>query len=188
MRCDFEDCILCSVYQALFQGMTLMMQPLNIWSFTLALQAYTRNFPLPQLDSSAFTFRSCLPSGWTVLLFSGVTTVISERVFLDHNNFWPTFLSNFFFLILSILIITSCCCCYSSDIAGQPIHPWESCESSLCFLWPSAPLSLITYNFFAFGAQIENLTCYPFLRIQNFLLLINLTCPNLLLLCLHCSS
>ncbi|OAY48125.1 hypothetical protein MANES_06G133200v8 [Manihot esculenta] len=58
-------------------------------------KAYTRNFPLPQLDSSAFTFRSCLPSGWTVLLFSGVTTVISERVFLDHNNFWPTFLVHF---------------------------------------------------------------------------------------------
>lgn len=95
MRYDFEDCILCSVYQALFQGMTLMMQPLNIWSFTLTLQAYTRNFPLPQLDSSAFTFRSCLPSGWTVLLFSGVTTLISERVFLDHNNFWPTFLVHF---------------------------------------------------------------------------------------------
>ncbi|XP_021687058.1 uncharacterized protein LOC110669636 isoform X3 [Hevea brasiliensis] len=46
-------------------------------------------------DSSAFTFRGCLPSGWTVLLFSGATTLISERVFLDHKNFWPTFLVHF---------------------------------------------------------------------------------------------
>ncbi|KAJ7010973.1 lipid transporter [Populus alba x Populus x berolinensis] len=46
-------------------------------------------------DSSAFSFTSCLPSGWTVLLFSGVITLISEKLFLDHENFWPTFLIHF---------------------------------------------------------------------------------------------
>ncbi|KAG5538297.1 hypothetical protein RHGRI_019032 [Rhododendron griersonianum] len=44
------------------------------------------------LDSALFSFRSCLPSGWTVLLFSGITTLVSEKLFLDHQNFWPSFL------------------------------------------------------------------------------------------------
>ncbi|PON53141.1 RFT [Trema orientale] len=42
-------------------------------------------------DSPSFSFYKCLPSGWTVLLFSGITTFISERVFLDRENFWQTF-------------------------------------------------------------------------------------------------
>ncbi|KAJ4708767.1 Protein RFT1-like [Melia azedarach] len=46
-------------------------------------------------DSSSFSFCSCLPSGWTILLFSGLTTLISERIFLDRQNFWPTFLIHF---------------------------------------------------------------------------------------------
>ncbi|KAH7557395.1 hypothetical protein JRO89_XS11G0142500 [Xanthoceras sorbifolium] len=46
-------------------------------------------------DSFSFSFRSCLPSGWTILLFSGVITLISERIFLDRENFWPTFLIHF---------------------------------------------------------------------------------------------
>ncbi|KAI8564568.1 hypothetical protein RHMOL_Rhmol03G0190900 [Rhododendron molle] len=43
-------------------------------------------------DSASFSFRSCLPSGWAVLLFSGITTLVSEKLFLDHQNFWPSFL------------------------------------------------------------------------------------------------
>ncbi|KAF4364917.1 hypothetical protein F8388_020631 [Cannabis sativa] len=33
----------------------------------------------------------CLPSGWTVLFFSGLITLASERIFLDRENFWQTF-------------------------------------------------------------------------------------------------
>ncbi|XP_058205416.1 uncharacterized protein LOC131319256 isoform X2 [Rhododendron vialii] len=43
-------------------------------------------------DSASFSFRSCLPSGWAVLMFSGITTLVSEKLFLDHQNFWPSFL------------------------------------------------------------------------------------------------
>ncbi|CAK9139933.1 unnamed protein product [Ilex paraguariensis] len=46
-------------------------------------------------DSSSFSFRSCLPSGWTFLLFSAVATLISEKIFLDQDNFWPTFFIHF---------------------------------------------------------------------------------------------
>ncbi|CAL5364182.1 unnamed protein product [Camellia sinensis] len=46
-------------------------------------------------DSASFSFRSCLPSGWMVLLFSSITTLISEKIFLDRQNFWPTFLIHF---------------------------------------------------------------------------------------------
>ncbi|KAM6598413.1 hypothetical protein CsatA_018022 [Cannabis sativa] len=42
-------------------------------------------------DSSAFSFYKCLPSGWTVLFFSGLITLASERIFLDKENFWQTF-------------------------------------------------------------------------------------------------
>ncbi|KAK2975810.1 hypothetical protein RJ640_022827 [Escallonia rubra] len=46
-------------------------------------------------DSSSFSFHSCLPSGWTVLLFSGLATLVSEKIFLDRDNFWPTFSLHF---------------------------------------------------------------------------------------------
>ncbi|XP_052174272.1 uncharacterized protein LOC127789330 isoform X2 [Diospyros lotus] len=46
-------------------------------------------------DSAPFSFLSCLPSGWAVLLFSGIATRISEKIFLDQLNFWPTFLIHF---------------------------------------------------------------------------------------------
>lgn len=57
----------------------------------------------------SFAFRLCLPSGWPVLLFSGMITLISERIFLDRLNFWPTFFIHFvigliFFIISSIVI------------------------------------------------------------------------------------
>ncbi|XP_073111797.1 uncharacterized protein [Elaeis guineensis] len=41
-------------------------------------------------ESSSFSFYRCLPSGWTILLLSGATTLISERTFLDKENFWQT--------------------------------------------------------------------------------------------------
>lgn len=47
--------------------------------------------------TSSFSFRSCLPSGSAILLISGLITLISEKVFLDHENFWPTFLIHFSF-------------------------------------------------------------------------------------------
>ncbi|WCJ36457.1 lipid transporters [Euphorbia peplus] len=46
-------------------------------------------------DSSAFSFCSCLPLGWPILLFAGVITLISEKIFLDRENFWPSFLVHF---------------------------------------------------------------------------------------------
>ncbi|KAG5538300.1 hypothetical protein RHGRI_019032 [Rhododendron griersonianum] len=55
------------------------------------IQTWFIGFTFPQ-DSALFSFRSCLPSGWTVLLFSGITTLVSEKLFLDHQNFWPSFL------------------------------------------------------------------------------------------------
>ena len=46
-------------------------------------------------DSSSFSFYKCLPEGWKVLLFSGITTIISERIFLDREKFWATFVVHF---------------------------------------------------------------------------------------------
>ncbi|ESQ40699.1 hypothetical protein EUTSA_v10013248mg [Eutrema salsugineum] len=44
-----------------------------------------------QVDSSSFSFRKCFPSGWKILILSGIITLISERTILDHKNFWATF-------------------------------------------------------------------------------------------------
>ncbi|KAK3125020.1 hypothetical protein QOZ80_7BG0598920 [Eleusine coracana subsp. coracana] len=38
----------------------------------------------------SFSFRHCLPSGWGILLISGVTTAFSERVFLNRKRFMQT--------------------------------------------------------------------------------------------------
>lgn len=46
-------------------------------------------------DSLSFPFHSCLPGGWTILLFSSAATLVSEKVFLDRDNFWPTFCIHF---------------------------------------------------------------------------------------------
>ncbi|KDP22441.1 hypothetical protein JCGZ_26272 [Jatropha curcas] len=56
---------------------------------------YSAVFIKHYFKGSSFSFRSCLPSGWIILLFSGVTTLISEKIFLDRENFWPTFLVHF---------------------------------------------------------------------------------------------
>ncbi|BAT91328.1 hypothetical protein VIGAN_06264800, partial [Vigna angularis var. angularis] len=45
--------------------------------------------------SSSFSFYECLPSGWIILLLSGIITLISENVFLDRDNFWPSFMVHF---------------------------------------------------------------------------------------------
>ncbi|XP_039064808.1 protein RFT1 homolog isoform X2 [Hibiscus syriacus] len=60
-------------------------------------------------EFSSFSFSSCLPSGWTILLLSGVATLISEKVFLDRENFWTSFLVHFcigftFFCISAFVI------------------------------------------------------------------------------------
>ncbi|KAG2714176.1 hypothetical protein I3760_03G013800 [Carya illinoinensis] len=67
-------------------------------------------------DSSSFSFSSCLPSGWTVLLFSGVVTLISEKIFLDRENFWTTFLVHFF--------IGFACFCMSSFVIYRREKPF----------------------------------------------------------------
>lgn len=45
--------------------------------------------------SSSFSFRNCLPSGWMVLLFSGAVTLLSEKIFLNRDNFLITSLLHF---------------------------------------------------------------------------------------------
>lgn len=45
--------------------------------------------------SHSFSFLSCLPAGWTFLLYAGVVTFVSEKVFLDRAKFWPTFFVHF---------------------------------------------------------------------------------------------
>ncbi|GAA0185064.1 hypothetical protein LIER_32352 [Lithospermum erythrorhizon] len=45
--------------------------------------------------SHSFSFHSCLPAGWTFLLYAGIVTFVSEKVFLDRNKFWPTFFVHF---------------------------------------------------------------------------------------------
>lgn len=67
---------------------------LQVWSLILISCHIFCLFPSWQ-DSSTFSFYKCLPSGWIALLFSGVTTLISERIFLDRENFWPTFFIHF---------------------------------------------------------------------------------------------
>ncbi|ONM23674.1 lipid transporters [Zea mays] len=38
----------------------------------------------------SFSFRRCVPAGWGILLISGLTTVFSERVFLNKTRFKQT--------------------------------------------------------------------------------------------------
>ncbi|KAI4332675.1 hypothetical protein L6164_017565 [Bauhinia variegata] len=54
--------------------------------------------------SSSFSFGGCLPSGWIILLFSDVITLISENVFFDRKNFWRHSLS------ISQLGLLACAC------------------------------------------------------------------------------
>ncbi|KAL8126234.1 uncharacterized protein LOC141720785 isoform X1 [Apium graveolens] len=46
-------------------------------------------------DTSSFSFRKCLPSGWIILPVFCLATLISERIFLDRDKFWPTFSIHF---------------------------------------------------------------------------------------------
>eukprot|EP00261_Vitis_vinifera_P030480 XP_010665491.1 PREDICTED: protein RFT1 homolog isoform X2 [Vitis vinifera] len=66
-------------------------------SLTITLRiAYSINFINRYFQGSPlFSFLSCLPSGWTYLLLSGVITRISERKFLDPENFRQTFFIHF---------------------------------------------------------------------------------------------
>ncbi|XP_028801074.1 protein RFT1 homolog isoform X1 [Neltuma alba] len=66
--------------------------------------------------SSSFSFHSCLPSGWTILLLSGIITIISEKIFLDRENFWPTFAIHF--------SIGLACFCVSSYVIYRREKPF----------------------------------------------------------------
>lgn len=63
----------------------------NLACFVCDINLTLQIFLLYGQDSPSFSFYKCFPSGWTVLLFSGITTLISERLFLDRENFWLTF-------------------------------------------------------------------------------------------------
>ncbi|XP_058104416.1 uncharacterized protein LOC131248248 isoform X2 [Magnolia sinica] len=67
-------------------------------------------------DSSSFTFRHCLPSGWGILLLSGAATLLSERLFLDQENFWPTMLIHVGFGLM--------CFCISSVVIYRREKPF----------------------------------------------------------------
>ncbi|XP_010547778.1 PREDICTED: protein RFT1 homolog isoform X2 [Tarenaya hassleriana] len=41
--------------------------------------------------TSSFSFQKCFPSGWPILIISGIVTLFSEKIFLDKTNFWETF-------------------------------------------------------------------------------------------------
>lgn len=56
-------------------------------------------------DDSSFSFKNCLPSGWKTLLLAGVVTFISERIILDREDFWRTFLIHF---SIGLLCFFSC--------------------------------------------------------------------------------
>ncbi|CAM8986622.1 unnamed protein product [Rhodiola kirilowii] len=52
---------------------------------------YSAIFIRDFFKDSSFSFQRCLPSGWTLLIISGLVTFISEKLLLDRNNFWRTF-------------------------------------------------------------------------------------------------
>ncbi|WRX18425.1 RFT1 - like 1 [Theobroma cacao] len=66
-------------------------------------------FSVIYVASNYLLIRSAGAVGWPMLLLSGVTTLISEKVFLDRKNFWPSFLIHFsigftFFCISAFVI------------------------------------------------------------------------------------
>ncbi|XP_054814813.1 uncharacterized protein LOC129315253 isoform X2 [Prosopis cineraria] len=66
--------------------------------------------------SSSFSFHSCLPSGWIILLLSGIITIISEKIFLVRENFWLTFPIHF--------SIGLACFCVSSYVIYRREKPF----------------------------------------------------------------
>ncbi|KAL8167636.1 hypothetical protein V2J09_009135 [Rumex salicifolius] len=59
-------------------------------------------------DSSSFSFERCLPSGWMVLLFSGMLASLSEKILLDHKNFWTSFIVH--------MLVGFFCFCFSTFV------------------------------------------------------------------------
>lgn len=54
--------------------------------------AYSGLFIQQFFKDTSFSFLLCLPSGWVVLVLSGAITLISERLILDRENFWQSFM------------------------------------------------------------------------------------------------
>ncbi|KAJ9140017.1 hypothetical protein P3X46_030705 [Hevea brasiliensis] len=106
-------------------------------------------------DASAFTFHSCLPSAWTVLLFSGVTTLISEKIFLDLKNFWPTFVVHFF--------IGFTCYCISSIVIYRRDRPFIEKLSDFAIMWTEEwrTTSRAFEDGFTFFGITQSLSIYP---------------------------
>lgn len=76
--------------------------------FCEGLQLMIKSLLVFVKQDSSFSFYRCLPSGWEVLLLSYTATVISERVFLDKENFWHTLPIH--------LAIGLACFCFSSIV------------------------------------------------------------------------
>ncbi|KAI0488271.1 hypothetical protein KFK09_028099 [Dendrobium nobile] len=54
--------------------------------------AYSALFIRRYFKGSSFSFLKSLSSGWIVLLLSGAVTLVSEKLVLDRENFWHSFL------------------------------------------------------------------------------------------------
>lgn len=90
--------------QMLAFSSNFIMENLQIWLYTWAhIDMFASQ------GSSSFSFKSCLPSGWKLLLVSGTVTLISERIFLDKEEFWQTFpihvCVGLLFFILSCIVM-----------------------------------------------------------------------------------
>lgn len=87
------------LYSAMFIKEYFKVWQLTMIWFTIIWCKYWEWFSYLKLlfpqGSSSFSFRGCLPSGWIIVLLSGVITLISENVFLDQHNFWQTFMIHF---------------------------------------------------------------------------------------------
>lgn len=69
-----------------------------------------------------------MPSGWMFLLFSGVLTLVSERLFMDQQNFWSTFSLHFSIGLVCFLV-------------------------SLCVMWANSLLISLSWNFFCLNSS-----------------------------------
>lgn len=74
---------------------------------------YSAIFIKGYFKNSSFSFNSCMPSGWMFLLFSGVLTLVSERLFMDQQNFWSTF--SLHFSIGLVCFLVSLCVIYCRE-------------------------------------------------------------------------
>ncbi|KAL8514820.1 hypothetical protein ACS0TY_013783 [Phlomoides rotata] len=92
----------------------ILANSLNMIFRIIYSAVFIRNF----FKGSSFSFRGCMPAGYEFLLVSGVATFILERIYLDRDNFWATFLVHFSFGL--------CCFVASAFVIYQKEKPFIS--------------------------------------------------------------